>query len=168
MRQCDPGSSEDSSQEQMITAVIILQSLKMWFREGVPLWSNMQKNNPSNPRSVWLQTPYPFYCIRLLIQVSTQETWMTVQWNVMLISSISFGWRQSPWPLTSMTNQKYLGSFFNINKPRLTLHLMNQSLKGEPRPMILKKDPQMNDPKPCYQPLTSGYSQYKSSPAFQA
>lgn len=37
MKQCDAGSSGDNSHEQKDTASFISQSLKMWFRENVPL-----------------------------------------------------------------------------------------------------------------------------------
>lgn len=71
----------------------------------------------------------------------------------------------SPWPLASVTNQNYLGSFVNINKSRLTLHLQNQSLGVE---WLWKSSPDESDTEPPYQPLTSDYCQHKSSAVCKA
>lgn len=129
----------------------------MWFRENVPLESNRQKCPTPNS-------------ILVLLHQSSNTRFNTVNLNN---STMKFDinlqrllWMDlSPWPLASVTNQNYLGSFVHINKPRLTLHLQNQSLGAE---WLWKSSPDESDTEPPYQPLTSDYCQHKSSAVCKA
>lgn len=68
-----------------------------------------------------------------------------------------------------MTNQKYLGNFFNIHKPRLMLYIVNQSPRGRTQACGFRNVSQLHLMHSLFKnQWTSDYFQYQTSPVFKA